>query len=306
MIALITLPLLLISQPGQTDQATFPPLQPETVRVDRGLQLTVYPDRIRLQYDLGLSPPAAAALLVQKSRHLPETDDRRLLMEAIRDLVVPEIQQRCRMMANGQPLTWHPVEAILFPKHYVQLACIFEAPLPPAGENIHLQLTDGSLRSCDGTHSIAVRAKGGARIQTSTAPLILARVPRQLSSNDSAAQREAARRAEAVVLRPQNSTDATTKLTSGQLDAGEADSQNPGDEKSGDENRRLQESVRNHAQAASKATRSTALGPRPVARWSAATNRRWTFLAVSSGCFFGVLALLLALALALLWRRRRC
>jgi len=34
----------------------------EAIRINRGLQVIVFQDRIRLQYDLGLNPVAASAL----------------------------------------------------------------------------------------------------------------------------------------------------------------------------------------------------------------------------------------------------
>jgi hypothetical protein len=199
LMSFVTLPLLLIiAQAGQTE---FPAPSTELIRVDRGLQVVVFPERVRLQYDLALNAPAVIALLDRNSHELPDIEDRRALMEAFRDVALSEIQRRCRITVNGSPLAWRVVETRIFPKHYVQLAFIFEAPLPVAGDFVRLRMVDGSFRGCDGNHLIALKTGNGAQLQSSSVPLILARVPRQSLSNDSAAQREAARRAEAVVQR---------------------------------------------------------------------------------------------------------
>lgn len=196
--------LLLLAQPLPAEPAAE---AGESLRIDRGLQLIVYPDRVRLQYDLGLSPATAISLLGQKSAGAPdaeqslETEDRRALMEAFRDVVLPDIQRRCRIIANQQPLPWRSLESLIFPKHYVQLSCIYEADLPTSGQTVELQLIDGSFRSCQGDHVIALKAEDGVQLQSSTVPLILARVPRHSLGINSAAEREAARRAEAVVVR---------------------------------------------------------------------------------------------------------
>jgi hypothetical protein len=190
-----------IVQPASASQASFPPTSETPIRIDSGLQVVVFPDRVRVQYNIGLSPDAATTMLQQKSLDLPDVNDRRALMEAVRDLVIPEIQRRCRITAGQEPLELRAVDSQLFPKHYVQLTCIFEAALPVSGDVVRLQLVDGSFRGYDGDHSIALKTKEGAQVETSTVPLILARVPRRSSSNDSAAQRESARRAEAVILR---------------------------------------------------------------------------------------------------------
>ena len=92
----------------------------ELVRVDRGLQVVVFPGRVRLQYDLTLSPSAANAMLKKNSPDHPDIEDRRALMEAFRDFAVPEIQRRCRLSANGMSLELRDVETRIFPKHYVQ------------------------------------------------------------------------------------------------------------------------------------------------------------------------------------------
>lgn len=205
MTSLIALPLLLIlAQPAPVGQAESPAPPTEEIRIDRGLQVIVHPDRVRLQYDLGLSPAAATAMLKRHARDVPADENRRALMEAFRDLVLPEIQRRCRVTANGAPLEFRAGESRLFPKHYVQLTCIFEAPLPAGGDTIRLQLVDGSFRGYDGNHLIALKTDDGVQLQSSTVPLILARVPHESLSSDSAAQREAARRAEAVVVRPRD------------------------------------------------------------------------------------------------------
>jgi len=208
----ITLPILLImAQPVLAEQTEFPSPSTEEIRVDRGLQVVVFPDRVRLQYDLGLSPLAATALLEKNARDLPDTEDRRALMEAFRDMALPEIQHRCRMTVDGLPLELQAVESRIFPKRYVQLTCIFEAQLPVAGDTVRLQLVDGSFRGCNGSHLIALKTDDGAQLQSSTVPLILVRVSRQSLSNDSAAQREAARRAEAVVHRRSEPVDSSER-----------------------------------------------------------------------------------------------
>ncbi len=197
-----------MAQPTLAGQTEFPSPSTELIRVDRGLQVVVFPDRVRLQYDLGLSSSAALALLERNSSDFPDVEDRRALMLAFRDVALPEIQRRCRITVDGSPLALRVVETRIFPKHYVQLTCIFEAPLPVVGDVVRLRMVDGSFRGCDGNHLIALKTDDGAKLQSCSVPLILARVPRQSLRNESAAQREAARRAEAVVQRNRGSQSA--------------------------------------------------------------------------------------------------
>ena len=168
--SLLTLPIFLIlAQPALAGQAESPATQ--LIRVDRGLQVVVFPDRVRLQYDLGLSSSAANALLKKSAPDHADIEDRRALMEAFRDLALPEIQRRCRITVNASPLALRAVETRIFPKHYVQLTFIFEAPLADAGDVVRLQLVDGSFRGCDGNHLIALKTDDGAMLRSSTVPL---------------------------------------------------------------------------------------------------------------------------------------
>ncbi len=211
---LVSLALLLLVWPSlqsvESTDATESPGPSEAVgAINRGVQVVVFPDRIELQYELSLSPAAAASVLEGRSVDVPEMDDRRALIEAFRDLAVPEIERRCRVTVNGQPLALRHRDSLLFPKHYVPLQCTFSAPLESAEPTVRLQLVDGSFRGHAGKHAIALKTKEGGRILSSTVPLILSRVPRSSSSRDSAAHREAARRAEAVIVWPAGSLAAT-------------------------------------------------------------------------------------------------
>jgi len=185
--------------------------------VDRGVQVTVFPDRVDVRYEFALTPESARAMTtpgelgadavgadaVGADTFSGESedgreDDRYALMEAFRESAESEIAGRLRLSVDGQPLKLQSTGATLFPKHFVQLALGYEASFPPDIVAGKLSVSDGCFRGVAGEHQIAIRGKGGAQIGASTVPLILVRAGRHPAFDASAQATEATRRAEAT------------------------------------------------------------------------------------------------------------
>jgi hypothetical protein len=176
--------------------------------VKRGLQVTIHPERVTVLCEFSLTTESARELVGEGIADEGIADEgtvgedsgedlRYVLMERFRELAEREIEQRLRIAVDGVSLALRATEATLFPKHFVQLACEYEAPLPAGITGGELTVSDGSFRGVAGDQQIAIRGKGGVEIVSSTVPLILARAGRGPEFDASAQARELSRRASA-------------------------------------------------------------------------------------------------------------
>ena len=127
-------------------------------------------------------------------------DERYELMVRFQERAVPELLARLRVLVDGQPVALQFLAATRFPKHYVQLACDFEAPMPVGTPMRRLEVRYGCFRGMAGQQRIAIRGKDGVEIRSSSVPPILARFSSTSRPVGSAESIEAARRAEAVFV----------------------------------------------------------------------------------------------------------
>lgn len=210
-----------------------------SVTLDSGLQLTVFPQRIVVRCEFSLSidsarllterltgakqteaatesppvprvPPAAsspaaaddpaAGVQPGAAGNPAQLDEPHQLIARFQERAVPELEARLRLLIDGQPVTLRFLSATKFPKHYVQLACDFEALLPAGRGTRKLEVRYGCFRGVAGQQRIAIRGKDGVVIRTSSVPPILARYSSTARPVGSAESIEAARRAEAIFV----------------------------------------------------------------------------------------------------------
>jgi hypothetical protein len=127
-------------------------------------------------------------------------DERYELMVRFQERAVPELLSRLRVLVDGQPVALQFLAATRFPKHYVQLACDFEAPMPVGTPMRRLEVRYGCFRGIAGQQRIAIRGKDGVEIRSASVPPILARFSSTARPVGSAESIEASRRAEAVFV----------------------------------------------------------------------------------------------------------
>ena len=146
--------------------------------VERSVQVTVYPDRLEIRYQVGFNPKTLARQLQQLAPHSPVPDDPNEALARYRELVLPRLAQRLNVRVDGQQREVLPIEARRIFRHHAQLECVLHVPLEAPYASTRLQLEDENFPDALGSHRMAVKGRAGVEVTESNVPPILARAER--------------------------------------------------------------------------------------------------------------------------------
>ena len=146
--------------------------------VERAVQVTVYPDRLEIRYQVGFNPKTLARHLQQLAPDSPVPDDPDEALARYRELILPRLAQRLNVRVDGQRREVLLIEARRIFRHHAQLECVLHVPIEAPYASTRLQLEDENFPDAPGSHRMAVKGRAGVEVTESNAPPILARAER--------------------------------------------------------------------------------------------------------------------------------
>ncbi len=161
--------------------------------VERAVQVTVYPQRIEIVYQIGFNEVTLAEQLRSLAPDVPVPDSPEQTLEIYRQRILPRLADGLQVQLDGKPVTVQPREARRATLHHAQLECVMEVPLSSDDPPVSLKVHDQNFASDPGGHRMAAKGRDGPRLLNNSVPPILARVAQvpddQLSDEQRASRR---------------------------------------------------------------------------------------------------------------------
>jgi nickel/cobalt exporter len=142
-------------------------------RVDRSIQATLGPGRLRVDYEVSLAELTLAQDLRKLVGELPGAD-RRGWFEAYGKEVGPLNAKGLLVLVDGSEVDLTAVGFDLVVEGHPRYTFHFEADVPPSGR---LSLNDSNYAASEGTSRLALRAVGGIAVRGDSLPTEVTQIP---------------------------------------------------------------------------------------------------------------------------------
>ena len=138
--------------------------------VDRQVQVTVYPERLTVDYRLGLGESSMRAALRRLGIPYPSGK----AAETYRSTIAGRLPRFLTIRVNGAAVPLRLVEVAASSRHHVAAEIRYEGEFAAAGP-LTVEVADENYRLVAGDHRVALRGRGGVRVTDSDGPELLVR-----------------------------------------------------------------------------------------------------------------------------------